>query len=115
MRLVSDSIKIGNRLRAIRKQRGFTQMDVADKADISDRTYADIERGFQNMRINTLCKICTSLEITPDYLLVDNQEEDLANTQAKMIQLLDKCTPRDKERLLSIMEAYFKYMYENDI
>lgn len=115
MKLVSDSIQIGNRLRTIRKQRGFTQMEVADRADISERAFADIERGSQNMRIDTLCKICTSLEITPDYLLVDNHEEDLDNRQEQMFHLLEKCPPRDRERLLGIMAVYFKNLFDFEI
>ena len=33
---------------AIRKKAGVTQSEVAEAADLSDRTYADIERGTVN-------------------------------------------------------------------
>ena len=67
--LVFDFRTIGNKLLAIRKKAGLTQSEVAEKANLSDRTYADIERGTVNMRIETVLKICEALHITPDMLL----------------------------------------------
>ena len=61
--LVYDFRTIGNKLLAIRKKAGLTQSEVADAANLSDRTYADIERGTVNMRIETILKICGALHI----------------------------------------------------
>ena len=49
---------IGNQLLAIRKRCGMTQMEVAEAAGLSCRTYADIERGTVNMRVDTILHIC---------------------------------------------------------
>ena len=59
--LVFDFGTIGNKLLSIRKKAGLTQSEVAEKANLSDRTYADIERGTVNMRIETILKICEAL------------------------------------------------------
>ena len=56
--LVFDFITIGNKLFQIRKKMGMTQMEVAIAAGLSERTYADIERGTVNMRIETILKVC---------------------------------------------------------
>jgi transcriptional regulator with XRE-family HTH domain len=61
--LVYDLNIIGNRLYALRKRMGITQ---AEAAGLSDRTYADIERGSVNMRLETLLRICDALYIIPD-------------------------------------------------
>ena len=50
--LLFDMIAIGNRFLSIRKRLGLTQAEVAEKAGLSGRTYADIERGTVNMRID---------------------------------------------------------------
>ena len=55
--LIFDRRTIGNRLLAMRKKRGLTQAEVAELAGLSDRTYADIERGTVNMRLETLLHI----------------------------------------------------------
>lgn len=47
-------------LSQIRRQVGFTQMEVAKRLGISQPTYAECERG-SNMRIGTLQKIVTAL------------------------------------------------------
>lgn len=52
--LLSDFSAIGNKLLHIRKHAGLTQAEVAEAAGLSDRTYADIERGTANMRVATL-------------------------------------------------------------
>ena len=52
--LLFDLCAIGNKLLSFRKKRGMPQAEVAEAAGLSDRTYADIERGTVNMRIETL-------------------------------------------------------------
>ena len=64
--LIHDFREIGNRLYAVRKRLGLTQMEVAERAGLSLRTYADIERGTVNMRVETALQICEALHITPD-------------------------------------------------
>ena len=61
--LIYDFREIGNRLLAFRKKAGLTQIEVAEAAGLSDRTYADIERGSVNMRIETILRICDALHI----------------------------------------------------
>ena len=60
--LVFDFRTIGNKLHAFRKRMGMTQAELAEAAGLSDRTYADIERGSVNMRVETLIKICSATE-----------------------------------------------------
>lgn len=69
--LIFDLKLIGNRLYEIRTRKLPSRSAVAEKADLSERTYADIERGNVNMRLETLLKICTALNITPNDILVD--------------------------------------------
>ena len=67
--LVFDFGTIGNKLLSIRKKAGLTQSEVAEKANLSDRTYADIERGTVNMRIETILKICKHCTLLPIWFL----------------------------------------------
>ena len=73
--LVWDLHEIGNKLLAIRKKYGMTQSEVAESAGLSYRTYADIERGTVNMRLETVFRICDALHITPDEILTKDDEE----------------------------------------
>lgn len=53
--------ELGNRIRAKRKELGWTQEELAAKADI-DRSYiGGVERGERNPTFTMLCDICESL------------------------------------------------------
>ncbi|MBS1339098.1 MAG: helix-turn-helix transcriptional regulator [Lachnospira sp.] len=105
--LVYDFRTIGNKLLAIRKKAGLTQSEVADAANLSDRTYADIERGTVNMRIETILKICGALHITPDAVLTDDNP-NLAAKQAELLEQLDHCTVQQKETSLELLSVYLR-------
>ena len=105
--LIFDFRAIGNKLLAIRKKAGLTQSEVAEAANLSDRTYADIERGTVNMRIETVLKICEALHITPDIVLTE-ECPSLSTKQAELIAELDKCTPQQKETALELIAVYLR-------
>ncbi len=53
--------ELGKRIRVMRKERGWTQEDLADKANI-DRSYiGGVERGERNLTFTVLCQICSAL------------------------------------------------------
>lgn len=105
--LVFDFRSIGNKLLLIRKRAGLTQSDVAEAAGLSDRTYADIERGTVNMRIETILKICSALDITPDVILTE-ENPNLSVKRSKLIDELEKCTVREQETALELLSVYLK-------
>lgn len=104
--LIFDLYAIGNKLFELRKRRGLTQAEVAEKAGLSDRTYADIERGTANMRTETLLKICDALSITPDEILTEASSVELK--QSELFEKLSSCSVKEKETALKILEAYLQ-------
>lgn len=105
--LIFDFRAIGNKLLAIRKKAGLTQAEVAEAANLSDRTYADIERGTVNMRIETVLKICEALQITPDAVLTEDNP-NLSAKQSELLAELNKCTVQQKETALELLSVYLK-------
>lgn len=105
--LVFDMRAIGNKLLAIRKKAGLTQQEVAEAANLSDRTYADIERGTVNMRIKTLLHICEALHITPDAVLTE-ENPTLTTRQEELFSLLDTCSQKEKEVALNLLFIYLQ-------
>lgn len=103
--LIFDLRTIGNKLLTIRKRMGMTQAEVAEAAGLSDRTYADIERGSVNMRTETILRICNVLHITPDEILTE-ESTSLAAKQAELIERLSTCNPKDKETALQLLSVY---------
>lgn len=103
--LLFDFRVIGNKLLAVRKRAGMTQSEVAEAAGLSDRTYADIERGTVNMRIETALRICDALKITPD-LIFTEESESLSAKQSELMERLEHCTPRQTETALRLLSVY---------
>lgn len=105
--LVRDLLTIGNKLLFIRKQTGMTQAEVAEAAGLSDRTYADIERGTVNMRIETLLRICSALHITPNEIMTEKESPIIAH-QKEIMARLSSCRPKDKETALQLLSVYLQ-------
>lgn len=105
--LIFEFTTIGNRLFPIRKRMGLTQAEVAEAANLSTRTYADIERGSVNMRIETILKICNVLHITPDEILTTD-DSSISDKQQELWKRLNSCSPKDKETALKLLSVYLE-------
>ena len=105
--LVSDLYAIGNKLLHIRRRMGLTQAEVAEAAGLSDRTYADIERGTVNMRIETVLRICSALHITPDEILTE-EDEPITARQNELIERLSTCNSKDRETALKLLGIFLQ-------
>lgn len=103
--LIFDMQVIGNKLLNIRKRMGMTQAEVAEAAGLSDRTYADIERGSVNMRTETVLRICGVLHITPDEILTEESNSPAAR-QEEIWERLNICNPKDRETALQLLSVY---------
>ncbi len=102
--LIFDFIEIGNRLYSIRKSLGLTQAEVAEASGLSDRAYADIERGSVNMRTESVLKICQALNITPNDLFVKN-EKDAAEKGNSIAELLSSCSVEKQKTGMQLLEV----------
>ncbi len=105
--LMCDLRFVGNRLLFFRRRCGLTQAEVAEAAGLSDRTYADIERGSANMRLDTLMRICSVLGITPNDVLYPQEEHPPMDMQS-IWQRLQHCQPREQETALKLLDVYLK-------
>lgn len=63
---------VGQRLRAIRKKRGFTQEQLAEMAGISPQHCSGIETGAAKVSLPALVQLCNALEATPNEILLDS-------------------------------------------
>ena len=64
-----DYLAIGKRIKEARIKQKLTQMDVAEKADISYSFYGHIERGTRKLSVETLYKLALVLNCSADELL----------------------------------------------
>jgi len=62
-------IKIGDNIRKIRTQRGYSQEEFAELAGFSRSYYTEIETGKRNISVLNLIKIIKVLKVDPDELI----------------------------------------------
>ena len=109
--LVNDLRQLGDCLYSIRKKLGMTQAQVAEAADISDRTYTEIERGIVNMRILTFIRICDALRVSPDEVLVKAHEAQGVR-EDDLLSRLHSCSLRQRETALQLLSVYLESIEE---
>ncbi|WP_019639979.1 helix-turn-helix domain-containing protein [Paenibacillus fonticola] len=62
----SDFLKlVGERIRTLRKEKGYTQESLSEKSGIHVTYISDIERGERNISMETLEKVISALEVNP--------------------------------------------------
>jgi transcriptional regulator with XRE-family HTH domain len=62
-------IKSGEKIRAFRKRKGYSQAELAEKTDLSAMTISRIEKGSTAMNILQLKRLSEVLEATADEIL----------------------------------------------
>ena len=76
-------MEFAERLKTLRKQEKFTQVQIAEKLEISQQAYAAWERGVKKPTQENLVKIAQVLNVSVDYLVgnSDNTEDELDNIE----------------------------------
>lgn len=92
------------KLKEIRKNKKFTQKDVAQKLNISQQTYSDYENGKSEPNIDVLKKLSKLFNISIDNL-VDNNISKLSNCQIELINKIKNCNDKTCEKLLSYLDG----------
>ena len=104
--LIFDLFVIGTKIYEHRRKCGLTQSEAAERAGLSERAYADIERGTANARIVSLLKICSVLGVTPDDLLTEN-----SRCEADLNELWSELNARpigEKKTAAAVLEALLR-------
>ena len=73
--MVYDTKKSGKRIQQLRKTKGYTQEQFADRLGMSVPTIASIETGRKGTSIDTVLMIAEILGCTTDYILIGNESK----------------------------------------
>ena len=77
-------MKIGLMLKEIRKKQGLTCVWVSKQSGISRQALNRIEKGEDNMNLNTFFSLCDTLKISPIDLLRIKEKELETSENAKI-------------------------------
>ena len=84
-----DLIALGNRIKALRKEKGVTQEQLAEMIDRSKNHISKIELGMINFPVSLLFSIAKSLQVEP-YELFTNKKDSIELPQNLSSNDLDK-------------------------
>lgn len=70
-----DYTALGKRVKQIRKERGMSQEQLAEKIDVSVPHMSNIENGKTKFSLQVLISLANALQVSPDALLVEQVDE----------------------------------------
>ena len=107
---MNNVFNYGERLRILRRERGFTQEEVALRADITTSYYGQIERGTANPSVALLEKICAVMGISISDIFTDGDTNPLTIDALSMqiIHQLNGKSDEEKELILSMIKTAFR-------
>ena len=103
-----NQIKIGKFIADERKRKGYTQKQLSEKLEISDKTISKWERGNGFPEVSLLLPLCNELEITVNELLSGervSEEDYLKKAEENMVNLVREAQESKKKIVLSAMIA----------
>lgn len=98
-----DQIKIGKFISEKRKEKGLTQMQLAEKLNVTDRAVSKWENGRSMPDSSIMLNLCETLGITVNDLLygeivsMDNYNKDM---EKKLIEMVKEKEENDKRLLM---------------
>lgn len=87
-----DYYAIGQRIRKVRKARGISQEELAEKVGISTTHMSHIETGNTKLSLPVFVDLAEALEIRTDELLYDISVADRSISMDAIAEVLDQCT-----------------------
>jgi transcriptional regulator with XRE-family HTH domain len=101
---------LGHRLARLRKERGITQAELAERLKISQTTVSDYERGRLRMHGDVILALARLLNISADDLLgLEATPQQPVVKDRKLLQhlaLIERLPKRDRDALLRTIRLY---------
>lgn len=104
---------IGMRIKEVREQRGMTQAELAERAELSSQYLSQVETAKKQVSLKALVHIANALEINIDSLLRGNQVGDKQEYQNELIELLKDCSAFEKRVIFEQARAIKKIIRES--
>lgn len=103
-----DKNILGSRIRSARKEKGFTQELLAEKADISLAYMGEIERGVKYPSMNVFIKLVEVLDVSADYLMRDKLETGKVHVFNDITRKMEHLKPKQVNAISELIDVYIK-------
>ena len=101
----SPTMSFSDRLRKIRRDRGLTQVQMADLMGVHLNTIKKYEVANAQPSMDVLKKIAVSLSVTTDELIFDKDEREPNQDLRLAFEAVSHMNPEDKQTVISLIEG----------
>ena len=103
-----DKSTLGQKLRQIRAEKGYTQQSLAEKAGIGNVYLGEIERGLKMPSLNSFIRIIEALGVSADYILREELSSGKEYIYDEITQKMQNLTPKQRKTASDILNAYLQ-------
>lgn len=96
--------KIGRRIAMIRKEKGYTQMELAEMVDLSTNYLSDIERGKSSARPDKLVAIMDALQCGADDVFCDAIAYGYTARSSRLAEKLETLPEKERQKVLAVLD-----------
>jgi len=101
---------IGQRLARLRKEQGYSQVELAEKIGLTQSLVSDYERGRLRLNAEMLARFALALGVSADAIIGLQASTSTGKPKSRKIQRrlqdLEKLPKRDQEALLRTIDAF---------
>lgn len=102
-----NRIAAGQRIRSCRERLGLSRRRMAEQIGKAEKYYADIERGYCGMSLETMIEISECLGITLDYMIFgEGDRQELADDSRRILFSLGKCDEKTRKKAVELLQVY---------
>jgi transcriptional regulator with XRE-family HTH domain len=105
--------QIGNKIRRLRENKGFSQEEMAERLQISRSAYSRIESGETNSWVNHIEKLCKELDMKVEDLLITSDNN--INTNQDNASAVQTSTHQDTHITINQLSEKVIELYEERI
>lgn len=98
-------IEIGQNIRKIRKSRGFSQEQLAEKIYISVTHMSHIETGNTKLSLPVLINLADELNVKCDDLVSGYSERSKCEYINELSDIVSQCSPAELKVLIDVLKA----------
>ena len=103
-----DYSLIGKRIKKYRIKSNLTQVELAEKLNVSITFLSRIECGSTHINLRRLAQISNILGISPSEILTGCNTESKDYLKLEFSQILDKCSPKQQKLIYELSELVSK-------
>lgn len=105
---------VGENIKTYRKKAKLTQLELAQRANMSRSYLADVERDRYNPSVDTLKSIASALNIPVSYLLSEDNEKKSNQKLPELTEKDEVDIAKDLQKIMDNLESREGLMYDGE-